>query len=365
MVMHDSVCIDARMIGASGIGTYLQGLLGILQTRKEMPISVSLLGDSAVLPKGPWSIHEMKVPIYSIREQVQIPRAVDKTGAALLHSPHYNMPLLMTSRTVVTVHDLIHLKFPQFWPSVAARAYARFFFQHVVPKARRILTDSENTKKDLIEMCGIPENRITVIYLAVSHERFRKADSATLAEFKRLGLPKDYLLYVGNLKEFKNVERLLEAYRQLRSIKKDAPAMVWVGRNFITGFDHQLAQTSGITWLGEIRSELLPALYQNALAFLFPSLYEGFGLPPLEAMASGTPVLCSNRGSLPEVVGDAALLVNPESVEDMTMGIKKLVEDSGLRKAMSVKGLEQASRFSWQRMADQTLNIYKECLAAM
>ena len=361
--MPPLICIDARMIQASGIGTYLRGLLDAFQTRSKPSLSLRLLGDPAKLPSGPWSIGEVTASIYSLKEQAEIPWSVHQADAALLHAPHYNMPLLGAPRTIVTVHDLIHLKFPQFWPSIAARAYAQFFFHQVIPRAKRVLTVSENTKRDLIEILSIPADRITVTYPGVSHDRFRTISPESRTTFEKLGLPRDYLLYVGNLKEFKNVERLVEAYRQARQTNHDFPELVLVGRNFIPGFEQHLNEITGVRWLGEVLPELLPCLYKNAISFLFPSLYEGFGLPPLEAMASGTPVLCSNRASLPEAVGDAALLVDPERIEEIVAGINRLVSDSALRKELSVKGLQQAARFSWDKMADQTWQAYEQCLS--
>lgn len=361
-MIRAAIAVDARMIQSSGIGTYLQGLLKGLSPRVSPYFSLHLLGNPAQMPQGPWTVSPANASIYSLREQWEIPRAFRRSGAMILHSPHYNLPVVMASKTVVTVHDLIHLKFPQYWPSMAARAYARFFFYHVVPKAQAILTVSENTKRDLINMLSIPENRITVTYNAVDHERFARANPLCEEAFKQLGLPSEYFLYIGNMKEFKNVERLVQAYRELQNRRKDCPVLVLVGRNFIPGFDHIISKTLGVRWLGKISRDLLPSLYQNALAFLFPSLYEGFGLPPLEAMASGTPVMCSNSASLPEVVGNAALLINPESTDDMISAMERLIEDSALRKELSAKGLKQAAQFSWERMANQTLQIYQQCL---
>ncbi len=336
--MRPRIVIDARMIGFSGIGTYVQELLNGLRSRTTLPFDLSLVGNPKMIPSGPWSVEAVSSPIYTLQEQLKIPWAFSRLKADLMHSPHYNMPMILAGRTVVTVHDLIHLKFPQQCPSGIARAYARFFFHHVIPKARAIMADSESTKRDLMEMCHIPGDRISVVYLAVDHERFRQRVPEQAIELKRLGLPPEYLLYIGNLRELKNVRRLVNAYQTLRSTRQSTPPLVLVGRNFIPGFDHTVSQTSGIHLVGvKCRDNLLPCLYQNAMVFLFPSLYEGFGLPPLEAMASGTPVMCSDRGSLAEVVGDAALLVNPESIEEMTAAMKRLIDEPQLRKELSAK----------------------------
>jgi glycosyltransferase involved in cell wall biosynthesis len=355
------ICLDARMIQSSGIGTYLQGFLSAAQKRTSASFSLALFGNPTMLPEGPWSSCTFTAPIYSINEQWAAPRAFKEIGGTLWHSPHYNMPFWIASQTVVTVHDLIHLKFPQYWPSPKARAYAYVFFYHIVPKARAILTVSENTKRDLIEMLSIPSNRITVAPLAASRETFQTLTPDAMKKFAQLKLPSDYLLYIGNLKEFKNVERLVDAYANC-SKKDDFPELVLAGRNFIPGFERKIAATPGVRWIGEISRDVLPCLYRNALAFLFPSLYEGFGLPPLEAMMSGTAVLCSNRASLPEVVGDAALIVNPENTEEITAGMERLVQDTEFRRQLSIKGLVRAAQFSWEKTADQTLRVYEQCL---
>ena len=358
-----SIAIDARMVNASGIGTYLQGLLLGLSKKDLTGYALTLFGNPPDLPQGPWNVRKVSAPIYSIREQLLIPSATIRQGCELFHAPHYNISWMIRSRTVVTVHDVIHLKFPQYWPSPVARAYAHIFFTHIIPKARAILTVSENTKRDLIEILGIPADRITVTYPAVDHARFQNIDPSLQSEFNQLGLSRDYLLYIGNLKEFKNVERLVDAYCLIRSKDKNIPELVMVGRNFIKGFEKRLENTPGIRWIGEVRRDLLPAFYKNALLFIFPSLYEGFGLPPLEAMASGTPVLCSSRASLPEVVGNAAVMIDPENTEALAAAMSALMHDPQKRKDLSAKGLQQAAQFSWDRMADQTLQVYQRCLS--
>ena len=191
------------MINASGIRTYLHGMLQGLQDIGPSTFSFSLLGDPTQLPKGTLQqIHTRRVEDVFSAGTMGNPKLFRQSGASLLHSPHYNLPYQTASHTVVTVHDLIHLKFPQYWPSMAARAYARFFFYHVVPRSRAVLTVSEHTKKDLIEMLAIPAERIHVTYNGVDQKRFaqkRSRSNAALANLKAAGLPAKYLLYVGNL----------------------------------------------------------------------------------------------------------------------------------------------------------------------
>src|SRR5262249_43267369 len=163
--------------------------------------------------------------------------------------------------------------------------------------------------RDLVTLLGNPEGKITVTYPGVSKGLQPIPAEQCISTLTDLKLRPGYFLYVGNLKEFKNVPRLIDAYKHLKQHHPDVPPLVLVGRNFMPGFDTLLNETPGVRWLKEVEATQLPVIYSSALALVFPSLYEGFGLPPLEAMACGTPVICSDRGSLPEVVGDAALLV--------------------------------------------------------
>lgn len=350
------------MIRSSGIGTYLRGLLSGLQQILPADITFSLLGDPDSLPPGPWDVHPASSGIYSIREQVEIPLALRAMKSALFHASHYNVPIVLASRSVVTVHDIIHLKFPELLRSPLERAYAKFYFHRIIPRTRRILTVSENSRRDLIELVHIPPERVTVAYPAVSNE-FRPL---TLRQARTvldpLGLPSDYLLYVGNIKESKNTAFLLEAYSRLKERRPDAPPLVLVGRNFISGFDQVIARAADVHWLAECEPGLLPALYAGAALFIFPSLYEGFGLPPLEAMACGTPVLCSNRASLPEVVGDAALMFDPTNLDELIHSMELALDRSDVRTELSRKGLLRVRQFSWKDLATKTLAVYRESL---
>ncbi|OGR89159.1 MAG: hypothetical protein A2992_09850 [Elusimicrobia bacterium RIFCSPLOWO2_01_FULL_59_12] len=349
------------MAQASGIGTYIRGLLGAFSACRPASLTLTLITGKDDGVDGDWTRIPLSARFYSPSEQVAVPWAFRRSGAKLLHSPHYNLPVVLASRCVVTVHDLIHLKFPQFLPSRLAWIYAQSVFRQWIPRARAILTVSENTKKDLIETLGIPESKITVTPPGVPDGFHPLAPADYQPALESLKLPKGYFLYVGNLKEFKNVPRLLEAYRRLRQKKMYAPPMVFVGENFIPGFDRELENTPYVRWFPDLDRGALPAVYAGALALVFPSLYEGFGLPPLEAMACGTPVICSNRASLPEVVGDAALQVDPLSLDDLVNAMKRLCEDTALAGVLSAKGLQRAAQFTWDTTAAKTLDVYRRC----
>jgi glycosyltransferase involved in cell wall biosynthesis len=361
--MKRSVCLDARMWRASGIGTYLRGLLPALESAGWGTWHFSaLVGETFRLGESTASVRRVSAPIYSLREQWEIPAAFRGSRAGLLHVPHYNVPLTLAGRSVVTVHDLIHLKFPEFLSSRLARAYAHFYFRTVVPRARAILTVSEHTRRDLIQELGIPADRITVAPPAVP-AGFRPIDLAQAREqTASLRLPERFFLYVGNLKEFKNVPFLLRAYREWTAAR-GGPPLVVVGRNFIPGLEAQLQGDPHVRWLQSVENEALPAIYAQSLALVFPSLYEGFGLPPLEAMACGTPVICSNRASLPEVVGDAAILFDPTDVAALRDAFDVVASNETKRTGMREAGLRQSGKFSWQKTAEATLKVYEGCLS--
>lgn len=354
------VAIDARMVEASGIGSYVRGLLSGLPEEAGGTDRFVAIGSPELLRSWSIPVISATAPIYGLREQWQVARAFARSRAPLLFVPHYNVPVRAVTRSLVTVHDLIHLKFPQFLPSRLALTYARFLLGEVVPRARAILTVSENSKRDLVEMLGIPAAKITVTYSAAG-EGFRpRTDDEVRPVLERWGLDPGYLLYVGNLKEFKNVPFLVDAYAELRGTTADLPPLVLVGRNFIPGFDARLRTAPGVIWLSAVRSEDLPFLYCGATAFLYPSLYEGFGLPPLEAMASGTPVICSNRGSLPEVVGEAVILFDPESRSELGAAVERILRDQGLRERLRGAGLDRAGIFNWKRTAGLTWRVMSE-----
>ncbi len=362
---NSKICFDARMAYASGIGTYIRGVLGEwARNPPQASFSLSLItSKKEPYEGGPWPTYPLSSKFYSVSEQFSIPGAYAKSGASLLHVPHYNLPAALASHCVVTVHDLIHLKFPEFLPSRLAWLYAQSFFRFWIPRARAILTVSQNTKRDLMELLKIPESKITVSPLGVP-VGFRKQPLAMVwPQLKTLNLQEGYFLYVGNLKEFKNVPRLLEAYQLLRKKHPDTAPLVLVGRNFIPGFEQKMKETPGVRWLSEVDQKALPALYAGAYALVFPSLYEGFGLPVLEAMACGTPVICSNRGSLPEVAGNAALLVDPLSLENISEAMQRILIEPGLTERLCQLGLEQSAQFSWKTTAQKTWNLYESLLS--
>lgn len=352
-----SICIDARMINHSGIGTYIRSLLTTMQ--QDMDIT-------AILPEGFYEEEyrnlksiSSKASIYSVYEQIDIYSKLIKTKNSFFHVPHYNIPLLFRGRMFVTVHDLIHLKFPQLLPNKAALIYSKFMLNQIGNKAEKIIAVSQNTKNDLMDILNIPEDKIYVIYNGLTKNRAYNIDNVTVVKtLKRHGITKKYLLYVGNVRPHKNIDRLLEAFNIVHSKINDIELVI---TGAVKG-DFRNKSQKDIILTGFVSDEDLYCLYNNAEAFVFPSLYEGFGFPPLEAMQHGIPVVCSNSSSLPEIVGDAALMFDPYEAEDISDKIVKVLTDTSLSAILKNRGIEQVKKFSLGQFQRNMTDLYKSMI---
>jgi glycosyltransferase involved in cell wall biosynthesis len=320
-------------------------------------------------------LHPVPTPFDSISEnlaklwfeQVSFPRACCRQSVEIAHVPYFASPLFPTTPTVVTVHDLIPMLLPAYRGSIWVRLYT-LMVAVAAKKADTVLTDSEASKWDIVRMLDIPAEQVRVIYLAADDIYQPVLDEHHLTEVRRkYGLPESYLLYLGGFDQRKNVPILLKAFAQLA---KDSRAfLVMAGHLPEKGSDffpdpRPIAQELGIgkrvVFTGWVPEEDKPALYSGARALVFPSLYEGFGLPPLEALACGTPVIASNRGSLPEIVGEGGLLLEPDDIEGLAEAMEKLLNDDTLWRDLRQKGLAHAARFSWEKTARETLAVYQD-----
>ncbi|MEG3065004.1 glycosyltransferase family 1 protein [Acetomicrobium sp.] len=280
----------------------------------------------------------------------------------LLFSPSNTGPLI-EERQVVTIHDITPLEHPE-WLNPRFAKWYQFLIPRLVHKARRIIAVSNFTKSRICEVTSVQPDKAVVIYNGAD-ERFRPKSSEEIARTKdTFGISNfRYILTVATIEPRKNLQRLLEAWDVWHV---NLPQDIWLVIAGAKGKDLVFRDAvfnrlpPKICMIGHVPDEHLPALYSGALAFIYVSLYEGFGLPPLEAMACGTPVLTSNVTSLPEVVGDAALTVNPYDIDAIAEGIKRLIEDDNLRKELPQKGLARAKLFSWERTAEVTWSVLKE-----
>jgi glycosyltransferase involved in cell wall biosynthesis len=364
--------IDARKLHDFGIGTYIRNLLQQLARIDQGSEYVLLCreGDADFGRQlGPnFRAVIETAPPYSFSEQLRIPIALRRERIDLFHAPHYVLPPLVHCRSIVTIHDCIHLMFPQYLPGRMAHAYARATLWTATRRADRILTVSESSKSDILRCFNIPANKIVVTYNAIDTPFLVEPAEEEFARTReRYQLVDPFVLYVGNVKPHKNLERLIDAFDRVRHQGFDDLTLVIIGDQIskyqgLRRAVHRHQLHKHVRFLGFVSPSTLAVLYRLASVFAFPSLYEGFGLPPLEAMASGTPVLSSNVSSLPEVLGDAALLVDPYSPEAIADGLVTLLTDGDLRSTLKARGLAKAREYSWEDSVRRTHEIYNEVM---
>lgn len=301
-----------------------------------------------------------------IWENTFLPYYLKKKKVDVFHGPAFLIPLRKNGvRTVVTIPDIVSYILPETIPFKYA-AYMRFLIRQVAKRADRIITISHSTKNDLVSRLDVPEDRIRVVHVAASDIFRRVEDRGRIDEVKsRYGIRKPFMLFVGNLEPRKNLIRLAEAFARANERMGRAFQLVicgkegWLYRNILKTLKEY--NTDGdIALTRYVSREDLVHLYCGAECFLFPTLYEGFGLPVVEAMRCGTPVITSNISSLPEIMGDAGILIDPESVEEIAEAIGRIAQDDGLKKELRERGLLQAQKFSWKTTALETLKVYRE-----
>lgn len=340
--------IDARMIEESGIGSYIRMML---RTGKY----AVALGSKEKIRKYDEDIDVISFTekIYGVREQVRYPyKELKKRGVTVLHAPHYNIPIFWSGKLIVTIHDLIHLKFPQYLPNKAAYVYAWGMMKYACLRANKIFTVSKFTKQDMIKTLHAKEDKIEITYNTVEECFENRSKSETEYLMKKYGVPKEnkVVLYVGNLKPHKNFNALTKAFSL---IKMQNLSLVLVGKDFSRGKDNRMKkgmeEIGRVIVTGTVSKEELVDWYNLADVFVFPSLYEGFGVPPLEAMACGTPTVCANSASIPEIVENASVMVDPGDVISIQRGIEKVLNMSlEEREGMIVRGHGRVEFFRGQ-----------------
>jgi glycosyltransferase involved in cell wall biosynthesis len=288
-------------------------------------------------------------------EQFELPRIVRREGKnAVLYSPMTSGPLAVT-RQVVTIHDLFPVDHPE-WYSRAFGSWYRWLWPRLLQRAAYVVTNSHYTRLRVLDRYGLPEDKVVTCHFAHS-ESFRPLPAGEIARFRtEQGLPERYLLYIGSIEPRKNLKTLIAAWKRTAARQEGVGLVVAGGAARKAVFNTadsgaEALEDPTILPLGYVADEHLPLLYGGAEAFVFPSLAEGFGLPVLEAMACGTPVVCSDNTALPEVAGDAARLVPAHDAEAWTEAIDSTLSDASLRRRMSEAGLRRAERFSWSRTA--------------
>ena len=370
------VGIDARKLKDFGIGAYIRNLLEALSRRPESQACrfrvFARAADRDALPPLPnhFDVVDEEARSYSLSELTGFAWRLWRHRLDLFHATHYVLPPLPRGRAVVTIHDIIHLLYPQFLPSRAAHLYARVMIRRALNRADRIITVSHNSKRDLTDYFSVASSRIEVIYNGVS-ERFRQgvseAQRRRVAE--KLGLPSPYLLFLGGERAHKNARNVVRAFAEARRRSPLPHTLVLAGalpvnRGRVEALIAALDLESAVRRTGLVDEEDMPGLFAGADALLYPTLYEGFGLPVVEAMACGVPVLTSATSALQEVAGGHALLVDPMDVDAIAAGIATLATDAGKRAELAKLGLARAADFSWDRAAAATLGVYEAVLRA-
>ncbi len=348
--MNRRILVNARSLASplTGVQRYTREVLSRLPAEALQLIS----------PSRP--LHGLPGHLW---EQAVLPL---RLGPRLLWSPSNTGPLAVR-RQVVTIHDVSSLEHPEWFSSPFAKWY-RFLLPRLARRAQTIIAVSEFTRDRIVALCHVDEHRVVAIHNAVDSRFVRRPAAEAESVCRELQIPSGrYILALGSLEPRKNLPRLLQAWD---GVRPRLPADLWLvlsgakGKPLVFG-DVSLEHLPPNVFLsGYVPDEHLPALYSGALAFVFPSLYEGFGLPPLEAMACGTPVIASNTTSLPEVVGDAALTVDPLDSHAIAEAIRRLVADADLRASLAKRGLARARLFSWEKAAAQTWAVLQQAAEA-
>lgn len=352
------VVVDARMINMSGIGTYIQNLM------KYNCYDIALGNNKEILEfYTKITTIDFKSPIYGIKEQLKFPyKKLKKEKPDVLHIPHYNIPIFYKGKMVVTIHDLTHLIYPEFLPNKFAYYYAKFMIWIALKKACKIITVSENTKKDILQMFKVNPEKIEVIYNGVGEEFVKKDKKEINYLYDKFKIPKNkkILMYVGNLKPHKNLERLLEAYSKIDNIEETCLILVgkiFANYNVLENKEKKINIENCVIHTGIVTQEELVDLYNLVDLFVFPSLYEGFGLPILESLACGTPVICSNTSSMPEVGGDVVEYFDPYNIDDMAKKIEENIYKKGKINKLNITKI--IKKFNWKLSSNKTKEIFK------
>lgn len=311
-----------------------------------------------------WPTH--RPPVRILWEQLVQPMALRQGKVDLLHAMAFAGPVVTPCPFVVTIYDLSFYHYPDaFRPW--NRWYLSLFTALSARRARRVIAISESTKRDVVKLLGVPPDRVDVVYCGVD-DTFRPLPAADVAQFRReRALPDRFILFLGTLEPRKNVKKLVQAYGRWRVVESDVPKLVVAGGkgwyyDQIFAEVERLGLTGEVIFPGYVMQQELPLWYNAADIFVYPSRYEGFGLPVLEAMACGMPVVTTNVASLPEVAGDAALLVSPDDEVQLLDAMRRASSDVSLRQEMVTKGLAQSADFTWARTARKTLDTYGRAL---
>lgn len=371
--------IDARFYGPSGkgLGRYTQEITDRIVLMDSTANYIVFLSpdnyDDFQSPGDNWQKVKINIRWYSLAEQLILPFIFYRKKLDLLHFTHFNVPILYFSPFVLTIHDLILTKFPSLrstllspWVYRLKNLAYKIVISHAVRFSKKIIAVSEFTATDIVNKFKISPDKLEVTYEGIA-DHFLTPNTGGKEVLNKYGISGQFFLYVGNAYPHKNLEGLLKTFSDFQKAKPELNiSLALVGKeDYFYLRIKEIAEKldiKNIFFPGYVPDEDLAVFFSNALAYVFPSFYEGFGLPPLEAMSQGCPVLSSCEGSLPEILGPAALYFNPYSKEDFLSKLETIYRDQDLRNKLKIAGLERVKIFSWQDCAVKTLDIYKKCL---
>lgn len=371
-----NIGIDARMLGEGfGLARYVQQLVFHLEridTENEYVIFLRGENWDEYMPHG----HNFRkvladIPWYSWQEQIHFKKIIQKEKVDMMHFPHWNVPILYQDPFVVTIHDLIMYHYPrQEATTLGPVAYFvkdqihRRVVKHAVTAAKKVIVTSEFTKNDVFETLRVPREKMMVTYQAPFVERQQTTDNKQQNILTEYGITKPYVLYVGAAYPHKNLEGLIQAWEVFTEEYGDDYQLVLVGKESyfyqkLKTYCQTVTLSNGPVFTGFVPDSELVELYKHAKLYAFPSLYEGFGLPPLEAMAHGVPVVSSNRSCLPEVLGEAALYADPEDPKAFADAMYQGLTNEDIRFELKRLGREEVMRYSWEKLARETRQVYQ------
>lgn len=364
--------IDARLVyySKAGIGQYIihltRGLEAIAPEGDQFYLLQSRKDDTKIVQNHNFARASLWTPSHHRLEQSALRIELRRLGLDLLHSPDFIPPFNRNFKSVITVHDLAFLLYPQFMTKESARYYGQI--DQAVRSTDHIIAVSQATKEDLVKLLGVPQRKITVIYEGVNpiYQPIDKTEAHAFVK-KTFGLEPGFLFFISTIEPRKNIPALLKAFRWLKDHRRRPEKLVLAGSKGwlfeeVDETIHKLRLENDVVLLGRVHDTEVKYLYNAAGMLVYPSFYEGFGLPPLEAMRCGTPVIVSKIKVMPEVVGDAALMVDPLDEEALGVAMDRLLEDESLRANLIEKGLKRAANFSWEQAARETLAVYRKTI---
>ena len=365
---------DLRRINNPGIGRYMRRIVeGILQhaPQNEYVLIMAPGTEELVAGRAAGNVKTIvtTLPYYSVREQFELRSIARNERLDLFHSPHFLMPLLPTCPTVITIHDVIYIACKDDLDSRAGRLYYRWMMKAAAHQSQRIITDSEYSKSDIVQLLSVRQDKVDVVSLGVEKAFQPVQDANRLREVaEKYGASKPFMFYAGIFKRRKNHAGLLRAFAEVRKAGVDVQLVIGgplkEGKAILERLARDLNISSDVVFAGFIEEADLPALYSAARVYACPSNYEGFGFTILEAMGCGTPVVCNPSTSLPEVAGEAVLWADANSPKAFADALVRACSDSSLRCSLVERGFRNVSRFSWDRAVSETLATYDKVLAA-